>query len=182
MFAIIGVCRNAAVRLVIPSVAKRSRGTAESATIGPRSSASTTRAMASSSARAASRSPIPHGIRRSRPDDSVPAPTLFKDRRRRYNWAEIQSYYQAGHTYRQCQRVFGFCAAAWEKARRRGEIKPRTYGKPLEQILISRGGSRRNVKLRLLRSGVFENRCCDLRPYRMAGNLVGDAPRPHKRR
>ncbi len=88
------------------------------------------------------------------------APTLFKDRRRRYNWAEIQSYYQAGHTYRQCQRVFGFCAAAWEKARRRGEIKPRTYGKPLEQILISRGGSRRNVKLRLLRSGVFENRCC----------------------
>jgi 5-methylcytosine-specific restriction endonuclease McrA len=41
-------------------------------------------------------------------------------------------------------------------------------GLPLEQILISRGGSRRNVKLRLLRSGVFENRCdtCGLTDWR----------------
>jgi hypothetical protein len=95
-------------------------------------------------------------------------PSLFRDRRRRYDWAEVQAYYDEGHSFRECRSEFGFCAAAWNKARLRGEIKPRRLGLPLEQILISRGGSRRNVKLRLLRSGVFENRCdtCGLTDWR----------------
>jgi HNH endonuclease len=86
-------------------------------------------------------------------------PSLYKDRRRRYDWAEVQAYYEAGHSYRECRLAFGFCAGAWEKARRRGEVRPRSPGMPLEQLLISNGGSRKYVKLRLLRSGTIENRC-----------------------
>jgi len=36
------------------------------------------------------------------------APTPFKDRRLKYDWAEVQSYHDAGHSYRQCKARFGF--------------------------------------------------------------------------
>jgi hypothetical protein len=84
--------------------------------------------------------------------------TPYKDRRKRYDWAEIQTYYDQGHTYRQCQLEFGFCAAAWNKARKRGEIKARRLGVPLE-VLLGRRGSRHAVKARLLREGLIRNQC-----------------------
>jgi 5-methylcytosine-specific restriction endonuclease McrA len=92
----------------------------------------------------------------------------FPDRRRRYDWSEVQAYYDEGHSFRLCRLDFGFCAAAWDKARKRGEIKPRTLGMPLERLLVPNGGSRRNVKIRLLRSGVIQNRCveCGLSEWR----------------
>lgn len=92
----------------------------------------------------------------------------FPDRRRRYDWSEVQAYYDEGHSFRLCRLEFGFCAAAWDKARKRGEIKPRTLGMPLERLLVPNGGSRRNVKIRLLRSGVIQNRCveCGLSEWR----------------
>lgn len=37
------------------------------------------------------------------------APTAFPDRRRKYNWAEIQVYYDAGQSYRECRTKFKFC-------------------------------------------------------------------------
>jgi 5-methylcytosine-specific restriction endonuclease McrA len=39
---------------------------------------------------------------------------------------------------------------------------------PLERLLVPNGGSRRNVKIRLLRSGVIQNRCveCGLSEWR----------------
>lgn len=80
------------------------------------------------------------------------------DRRRIYNWVEVQAYYDAGHTYRQCQAKFGFCAASWDKARKRGEIKTRPLGMPLDE-LMRRGKSRYNVKHRLLRSGLLKDEC-----------------------
>lgn len=53
------------------------------------------------------------------------APSLFPDRRRKFDWAEIQAYYDQGHTYRQCGKRFSFCAVSWTNAARRGEIRPR---------------------------------------------------------
>ena len=47
---------------------------------------------------------------------------------------------------------------SWHKARARGEIRTRPFGMPLEQLL-DRGGSRANVKARLLRAGLLQNRC-----------------------
>ena len=32
---------------------------------------------------------------------------------RRYDWAEIQRYYDAGHSVRECQAHFGFARGAW---------------------------------------------------------------------
>jgi 5-methylcytosine-specific restriction endonuclease McrA len=92
----------------------------------------------------------------------------FRDRRCRYDWAEIQAYYDAGNSYRECQARFGFNPMSWHKARLRGEIKTRPLGMPFEQLLVSNGGSRRNVKYRLLRSGMIINRCdhCGLREWR----------------
>jgi 5-methylcytosine-specific restriction endonuclease McrA len=87
-----------------------------------------------------------------------PKPTRFTDRRRRYDWTEIQAFYDEGHSYRECRAAFGFNARAWHKATRRGEIRTRPLGMPIAELLTRRG-SRRNVKLRLLRLGILENRC-----------------------
>jgi hypothetical protein len=38
------------------------------------------------------------------------------DKRRKYDWAAIQAYYDRGHTYYDCIREFGFSSAAWQKA------------------------------------------------------------------
>lgn len=84
------------------------------------------------------------------------APSLFKDRRRRYDWAEV--HYEAGHSYRQCQLEFGFCAAAWNKARLRGEIHSRPLGTRVE-ILLRTSRSRISVKRKLLKVGLLKNQC-----------------------
>jgi 5-methylcytosine-specific restriction endonuclease McrA len=81
----------------------------------------------------------------------------FADRRRRYDWAAVQRYYDEGHTYRECKARFGFCSESWHKAAKRGEIKPRPYGLPIEDLLLV--GQRQNIKIRLLRAGILENRC-----------------------
>jgi hypothetical protein len=87
------------------------------------------------------------------------APRPFKDRRRRYDWAAIQAFYNEGHTYRESAKRFGFCAASWQKAVQRGELKPRFGRVPIERLLVPNGGSRRSVKQRLLECGLVENRC-----------------------
>jgi len=89
------------------------------------------------------------------------------DRRRRHNWAEIQLYYDSGASFRECKAKFGFHTAAWGKAARRGQIKPRPVGMPLEQLLRS-GKSRYNIKHRLIRAGILSNRCdaCGISEWR----------------
>lgn len=82
------------------------------------------------------------------------------DGRRRHDWQLVQEYYDQGHSFYACMKRFNFCRAAWHKAVRRGEIRPRPLGRPLHAVLAG-GGSRRNVKLRLLRAGVLTNRCTE---------------------
>jgi transposase-like protein len=79
---------------------------------------------------------------------------------RRYDWSEVQRYYDAGHSVSECQAHFGFARAAWADAVRRGAVTPRPQATPLEQLLgtsLRRG--RWNIKRRLLAAGLKENRC-----------------------
>jgi 5-methylcytosine-specific restriction endonuclease McrA len=87
----------------------------------------------------------------------APLPTN-RGGQRRYDWAEVQAYYDEGHSYRECRLRFGFCSASWFKARQRRQIFSRPRGKPLEVILAT-SKSRQSIKRRLLQAGLLENRC-----------------------
>ena len=103
------------------------------------------------------------------------APSPFDDRRRRYDWVEIQSPYNGGASYRQCKAKFGFHAAAWSKAVRRGDIKPRNSAKTLLEVLSSRS-SRWLNKAKLLRERYLRDRCeqcgiCEWRGERLVSQI-----------
>jgi HNH endonuclease len=96
----------------------------------------------------------------------VPASVEFAAR---YDWDEIRTYYEAGHSMTECMRTFGFSRNAWWDAIRRGVISPRPRLEPIGQIL--RNGRRRNrhhVKTRLLAAGLKDARCehCGLTEWR----------------
>jgi 5-methylcytosine-specific restriction endonuclease McrA len=78
----------------------------------------------------------------------------------REDWPEIQRFYDAGHSVRDCEDRFGFSRRSWNKAVIRGDVVPRPQAMPLKQLLVA--GPERNrthVKLRLLSAGIKENRC-----------------------
>ena len=64
---------------------------------------------------------------------AIKRPSTLTDRRRVYDWAEVQRYYDEGHTYRECREQFGFAAESWHKAARRGEIVARPRGMPIDE-------------------------------------------------
>jgi DNA-binding CsgD family transcriptional regulator len=79
---------------------------------------------------------------------------------RRYDWSAVQAYYDAGHSVRKCIETFGFSAASWADAVRRGAVVARPSATPLAELLVPntyRG--RYNLKLRLLREGLKQNQC-----------------------
>jgi hypothetical protein len=88
---------------------------------------------------------------------------------RRYDWAIVQRFYDAGHSVRECQARFGFSRQTWSAAVSRGAVVPRAHALPLEELLVEgiyRG--RRNIKERLIREGVKDGACelCGLRDWR----------------
>jgi 5-methylcytosine-specific restriction endonuclease McrA len=89
------------------------------------------------------------------------------DRRRRHNWAEVQSYYDAGASMRECKARFGFCNVAWTRAAQRGEIRPRLSVRSIVDVLKS-GSSRWCKKAKLLREGYLADRCsrCGISEWR----------------
>ena len=89
------------------------------------------------------------------------------DRRKRHDWRLVQAYYDDGHSFYECMLAFKFSRGAWHKAMRRGDIRTRPAGRAIEELL-STGKSRQNLKLRLLRCGLLENRCaeCGLTEWR----------------
>jgi transposase len=78
----------------------------------------------------------------------------------RTDWEEIQRYYDAGHSVRECQQRFGFSTRSWNRAVNRGDIVPRPQAVPMRDLLVAgRPRNRTHVKLRLLSSGLKEDRC-----------------------
>jgi HNH endonuclease len=82
------------------------------------------------------------------------------DGRQRYNWAEVQAFHDAGASYRECRLRFGFSAGAWHRAVQRGALVPRAPAAPIEELLVEdRPTHRFNLKRRLLREGLKQDRC-----------------------
>ena len=88
---------------------------------------------------------------------------------RRYDWKEIQAYYDEGHSVRECRLRFGFASETWNAAVRRGAVKGRPRKLPLDELLTAGTyRSRHNLRLRLITEGVKEARCeaCGLTAWR----------------
>ena len=88
---------------------------------------------------------------------------------RRYDWAAIHEFYDAGHSIRECARQFGFCAESWHRAVRAGLLTSRPAAAPIEMYLVSgRRTNRSHLKGRLLEAGLKQDRCeeCGLTEWR----------------
>lgn len=79
---------------------------------------------------------------------------------RRYDWDEVQRFYDEGHSVRECRMKFGFASATWSAAVRRGAVQSRPGKLPLSELLVADTfRSRHNLRLRLINEGVKEPRC-----------------------
>jgi predicted DNA-binding protein YlxM (UPF0122 family) len=79
---------------------------------------------------------------------------------RRYDWAEVQRYYDAGNSISECQERFGFSRKTFSDAVKRGAVVTRPRAAPLEVYLVNdRPTNRSHLKARLLSAGVKDNRC-----------------------
>ena len=90
---------------------------------------------------------------------------------RRFDWAEVQRYYDAGNDFKACQARFGFCGATWTQAIARGDIVPRDRAAPIGVYLVAgRRTNRQHLKLRLLREGLKVAACdeCGISEWRGA--------------
>lgn len=90
----------------------------------------------------------------------------FKD----HCWPEIQRFYDAGHSIRQCMREFGFSSCTWYTACETGKIVPRRdYKIPVTTLLVEgRRTGRTHLKGRLLQAGLLQPACseCGLTEWR----------------
>lgn len=76
----------------------------------------------------------------------------------RYDWATIQRFYDAGHSYHECMERFGFSPCAWIEARRRGVLQ--AYARQLAApFFAARCKARRTVRKRLLEEGILRHEC-----------------------
>jgi hypothetical protein len=81
---------------------------------------------------------------------------------RRYDWAEIQRYYDVGRSARECRDAFDCSAWAWSQAVQRGALRLRPKLLPIETFLVKgRRTDRGHLKRRLLDAGLKEARCED---------------------
>jgi DNA-binding transcriptional ArsR family regulator len=78
----------------------------------------------------------------------------------RYDWDEVQRYYDAGHSITACQLHFGFARKTFTDAVKRGVITTRPQAAPIDTYLVKgRRTSRSHLKRRLLTAGIKQNRC-----------------------
>ena len=88
---------------------------------------------------------------------------------KRYDWEEVQRYYDAGHTVRECREHFGFANQTWNNAVKRGDVRARARAIPLTELL-KHGPvrNRLNIKFRLIRAGLKDGTCeaCSIGDWR----------------
>ena len=77
---------------------------------------------------------------------------------RRYDWAAVQRFYDAGHSITECQQHFGFARKTFMDAVKRGDVASRPQAMPIE-ALLSAPRNRTHLKQRLFAAGLKENRC-----------------------
>ena len=90
---------------------------------------------------------------------------------RRYDWSEVQRYYDEGHSISECQLRFGFARRTFTDAVKRGAVTTRPQTAPVELYLVrGRRTNRTHLKGRLLGAGLKENRCerCGITSWRGA--------------
>jgi 5-methylcytosine-specific restriction endonuclease McrA len=81
---------------------------------------------------------------------------------RRHDWNTIQTYYDEGHSVRECIVKFGFSGKSWYDAVNRGAVVPRPQSMPIEQLLVNgQQRGRNHLKSRLFAAGLKENKCED---------------------
>lgn len=88
---------------------------------------------------------------------------------RRYDWTEVQRYYDEGHSIAECRRRFGMANRTFTEAVRRGAIVTRPHGMPMADLLVAgRARNRWHLKTRLLNSGLKAARCeeCGIETWR----------------
>jgi hypothetical protein len=107
---------------------------------------------------------------------------------RRYDWTAIRSYYEEGHTVRECRERFGFNMSTWSDALRRGDILPLTPAQKLEAYASSgKSIARGSLRRLLLDAGVKREECerCGIdewrgRPLTIALHHVNGDPRDNR--
>jgi DNA-binding transcriptional ArsR family regulator len=78
----------------------------------------------------------------------------------RYDWAEVQRYYDAGNSITACQLRFGFARKTFWDAVTRGAVITRPPAAPVgTYLVVGRRVSRGHLKGRLLKAGLKDNRC-----------------------
>jgi HNH endonuclease len=88
---------------------------------------------------------------------------------RRYDWAEVQRFYDEGNSITACMTRLGFSRKTFNDARLRGDVVSRPQAMPLEQLLSGRR-QRGHLKSRLIGLGFKEDRCelCGISEWRGA--------------
>ncbi len=79
---------------------------------------------------------------------------------RRYDWTEVQRFYDDGNSITECQRHFGMARKTFVDAMHRGAIVTRPQAMPIAQLL-SGVRNRNHVKQRLISAGLLEPRCAE---------------------
>jgi DNA-binding CsgD family transcriptional regulator len=92
---------------------------------------------------------------------------------RRYDWVEVQRFYDAGHGVAECVEAFGFSKQTWHAAVNAGRVVPRPTLTPIATLCAAdTPRSRGNLKRRLLREGLKEARCEGCGLHRWQGHAV----------
>jgi 5-methylcytosine-specific restriction endonuclease McrA len=78
----------------------------------------------------------------------------------RYDWDEVQAFYEAGNSITACQLRFGFARKTFMDAVRRGAVVTRPHAAPVATYLVEgRRVNRDHLKRRLIAAGLKHPRC-----------------------
>jgi DNA-binding CsgD family transcriptional regulator len=92
---------------------------------------------------------------------------------RRYDWAAVQRFYDDGHSVAACVAAFGFSKQTWHAAVNAGRVVPRPTVTPIAALCVAdTPRSRGNLKRRLVREGLKEERCEGCGLHRWQGRAL----------
>jgi hypothetical protein len=89
--------------------------------------------------------------------------------KQRYDWAQVQAFYDSGHTYRETKARFGFSSGAWGKAVEAGKLVTRRNVTTLDTWLVEHSTvNRQHLKRRLIEAALKLDRCeqCGISEWR----------------